>query len=137
MEGFAKLVLVVFSILRISISVDTMTVNQIIRDGDTITSPGGSFELGFFSPDNSKNRYLGIWYKKMATGTVVWVANRQIPLTNSSGVLKLTDQGILVILDANDTTFWSSNSSQSSKNPNAQTDGLIALEIGNYILLDF
>ena len=61
MKGFAKLVLVVFSILRISISVDTMTVNLIIRDGDTITSPGGSFELGFFSPDNSKNRYLGIW----------------------------------------------------------------------------
>ena len=129
MEGFAKLVLVVFSILRISISVDTMTVNQIIRDGDTITSPGGSFELGFFSPDNSKNRYLGIWYKKVATGTVVWVANRQIPLTNSSGVLKLTDQGTLVILDANDTTIWSSNSSQSAKNPNAQL-----LDSGNLVV---
>ena len=94
MEVFANFVLVAFSILRISISVDTMTVNQIIRDGDTITSPGGSFELGFFSPDNSKNRYLGIWYKKVATGTVVWVANRQIPLTHSSGVSNLTDQGL-------------------------------------------
>ena len=129
MEGFAKLVLVVFSILRISISVDTMTVNQIIRDGDTITSPGGSFELGFFSPDNSKNRYLGIWFKKVATGTVVWVANRQIPLIHSSGVLKLTDQGTLVILDANDTTIWSSNSSQSAKNPNAQL-----LDSGNLVV---
>ena len=65
----------------------------------------------------------------MATGTVVWVANRQIPLTNSSGVLKLTDQGTLVILDANDTTIWSSNSAQSAKNPNAQH-----LDSGNLVV---
>ncbi|RVW37260.1 G-type lectin S-receptor-like serine/threonine-protein kinase [Vitis vinifera] len=59
----------------------------------------GAFELGFFSPDSSKNRYVGIWYKKVATRTVVWVANRQIPLTDSSGILKVTDRGTLVILN--------------------------------------
>ncbi|KAJ9671857.1 hypothetical protein PVL29_025516 [Vitis rotundifolia] len=86
----------VISILRICSAVDTRTVNQLIRDGETITSAGGSFELGFFSPGSSKNRYLGIWYKKVATGTVVWVANREIPLTESSGVLKVIHQGTLV-----------------------------------------
>ena len=44
----------VFSLLRIAIAVDTITVNQHIRDDETITSAGGSFELGFFSPGNSK-----------------------------------------------------------------------------------
>ena len=57
-------VVVVFSLLRISIALDTITVNQNIRDGETITSAGGSFELGFFSLGNSQNRYLGIWYNK-------------------------------------------------------------------------
>ena len=57
-------VVVVLSLLRISIALDTITVNQNIRDGEAITSAGGSFELGFFSLGNSKNRYLGIWYKK-------------------------------------------------------------------------
>ncbi|KAJ9671925.1 hypothetical protein PVL29_025530 [Vitis rotundifolia] len=128
MEGFATLVLV-FSILRISIAVDTMTVNQIITDGETITSAGGSFELGFFSPDSSKNRYVGIWYKKVATRTVVWVANRQIPLTDSSGVLKVTDRGTLVILNGTNTTIWSSNSSRPAQNPNAQL-----LDSGNLVM---
>ncbi|RVW68705.1 hypothetical protein CK203_056058 [Vitis vinifera] len=42
----------------------------------------------FFNSGSSKNRYLGIWYKKVATGIMVRVANREIPLTESSGVLK-------------------------------------------------
>ena len=128
MEGFATLVLV-FSILRVSIAVDTLTVNQIITDGETITSAGGSFELGFFSPDSSKNRYVGIWYKKVATRTVVWVANRQIPLTDSSGILKVTDWGTLVILNGTNTTIWSSNSSRPAQNPNAQL-----LDSGNLVM---
>ncbi|KAJ9671851.1 hypothetical protein PVL29_025510 [Vitis rotundifolia] len=61
----------VISFLRICSALDTITANQIIKDGETITSAGGSFELGFFSrPANSNKRYLGIWYNKVATGTV-------------------------------------------------------------------
>ncbi|CAL5405752.1 unnamed protein product [Camellia sinensis] len=81
--------------------IDTIGANQTIRDGETLVSAGGSFELGFFSPGSgrSRNRYLGIWYKDTATGTVVWVANRDFPLNDTSGLLKLTDQGILVLLN--------------------------------------
>lgn len=32
--------------------------------------------LALFSPGSTKNRYLGIWYKKISIKTVVWVANR-------------------------------------------------------------
>ncbi|RVW68688.1 G-type lectin S-receptor-like serine/threonine-protein kinase [Vitis vinifera] len=119
----------VFSLIRISIAVDTITVNQHIRDGETITSAGGTFELGFFSPGNSKNRYLGIWYKKVAPRTVVWVANRESPLTDSSGVLKVTQQGILVLVNDTSGILWNSNSSRSALDPNAQL-----LESGNLVM---
>ena len=119
----------VFSLSSLSVAVDTIAVNQQIRDGETIISSGGSFELGFFSPGISKNRYLGISYKKLAAGTVAWVANRQLPITDSSGVLKITDQGNLILLNGTNFTIWSSNSSRSAHNPNAQI-----LESGNLVI---
>ena len=134
MDALTTLVIFLFyliSILRICSAVDTITVNQLIRDGQTITSAGGSFELGFFSPGSSKNRYLGIWYKKVATGTVVWVANREIPLTDSSGVLTVTDQGTLAILNRTNSIIWSSNPSRSAQNPNVQLLGSGNLVIKN------
>ncbi|KAJ9671875.1 hypothetical protein PVL29_025522 [Vitis rotundifolia] len=132
MDALTTVVLIfsyVFSLLRISTAVDTITVNQHIRDGETITSAGGTFELGFFSPGDSKNRYLGIWYKKVAPRTVVWVANRESPLTDSSGVLKVTQQGILVVINGTNGILWNSNSSRSSLDPNAQL-----LESGNLVV---
>ncbi|XP_034678921.1 G-type lectin S-receptor-like serine/threonine-protein kinase At4g27290 [Vitis riparia] len=132
MDAFVRVVVIftyVFSLLRISIGVDTITVNQLITDAETITSAGGSFELGFFSPANSKHRYLGIRYKKVSNRAVVWVANRENPLNDSSGVLKVTSQGILVVLDGANKTLWSSTSSRPAQNPNAQL-----LDSGNLVM---
>lgn len=102
-----------------SSAVDTITANQSIRDdgNSTIESDGGVFELGFFSPGNSKNRYLGIWYKKIATGTVVWVANRKIPLADNSGVLRVDGKGILVLANRK-IPLISSPASRMVLNPN-------------------
>ncbi|CAL5405742.1 unnamed protein product [Camellia sinensis] len=113
--------------------IDTIGANQTIRDGETLVSAGGSFELGFFSPGSgrSRNRYLGIWYKDTATGTVVWVANRDFPLNDTSGLLKLTDQGILVLLNPTEGVVWSSNSSRFTSSPLAQL-----LESGNLVVND-
>ncbi|KAF2285899.1 hypothetical protein GH714_008795 [Hevea brasiliensis] len=80
-------------------ALDTIAATQTIRDNETIVSAGGTFELGFFSPGTSNYRYVGVWYKKISYGTIVWVANRDTPLTDSSGVLKLSDKGILVLLN--------------------------------------
>eukprot|EP00261_Vitis_vinifera_P031418 XP_019072661.1 PREDICTED: G-type lectin S-receptor-like serine/threonine-protein kinase At4g27290 isoform X3 [Vitis vinifera] len=132
MDALATVVFIfsyVFSLLRISTAVDTINVNQHIRDGETITSAGGTFQLGFFSPGDSKNRYLGIWYKKVAPQTVVWVANRESPLTDSSGVLKVTQQGTLVVVSGTNGILWNSNSSRSAQDPNAQL-----LESGNLVM---
>ena len=71
-----------------------------IRDNETLVSPGGEFEFGFFSPSGSSGykRYVGIWYK-WDKRTVVWVANRDDPLVNSNGTFGIGTNGTLQVLD--------------------------------------
>jgi hypothetical protein len=87
-----------FSLFKISITQDTLTPSQSTRDDGTLVSAGGSFQLGFFNPSNSRTRYLGIWYI-ISSKTVVWVANRDAPLNDHSGVLKVIENGVLVLLN--------------------------------------
>ncbi|KAK4750636.1 hypothetical protein SAY87_004118 [Trapa incisa] len=120
------------SVLMICSAVDNIPAGGSISDGGTLVSPDGSFELGFFDPGNSR-RYLGIWYKKISTRTVVWVANRDVPLNDTSGSLQLTSGGILVLSNGtkgNATTIWFSNSSQ------APTETPVArlLDTGNLVI---
>ena len=102
---------------------DKITSIQSLKDDDsraTLVSSGQAFELGFFSPGNSKNRYIGIWYK-ITPDVVVWVANRNNPLNDSSGELTISEKGDLVLLDRANSVIWSSsNSSRAVKNPVAQ-----------------
>ncbi|XP_022875804.1 G-type lectin S-receptor-like serine/threonine-protein kinase At4g27290 [Olea europaea var. sylvestris] len=108
---------------------DTLSSNGTITYGETLESSGQSFELGFFSPNNSGKWYIGIWYKKFPE-IIVWIANRETPLRNSSGVLTITPNGDLAIMNA--TTgdiFWSSNSSKNEPATVAQL-----LESGNLVL---
>ncbi|XVF77741.1 hypothetical protein PTKIN_Ptkin14bG0071200 [Pterospermum kingtungense] len=113
----------------------TLTPGQSIKDsnGDTLISADGMFELGFFSPGNSKSRYLGTWYntEKVSIKTVVWVANRETPITGTSGVLSFNSQGILQLTNNRNSIFWSSNSSRSPQNPVAQL-----LNAGNLVVRD-
>ncbi|OMP04572.1 S-locus glycoprotein [Corchorus olitorius] len=89
-------------------------------DGMTLVSNDGSFELGFFTPGSSMNRYLGIWYKNIPMQTIVWVANRMNPITDSTGLLKIETNGRVVLQGQNETTVWSINSTQGVRNPIVQ-----------------
>ncbi|KAI3675487.1 hypothetical protein L1987_85077 [Smallanthus sonchifolius] len=110
-----------------------MVVNQTIRDGQTIVSPQQNFELGFFSPGNaSQNRYLGIWFKRKATGTVVWVANRETPIKSNSGELTLYSDGVLVIREsAINRVIWTSNAYGKARNPVARL-----FDTGNFMVIE-
>ncbi|RDX68444.1 G-type lectin S-receptor-like serine/threonine-protein kinase, partial [Mucuna pruriens] len=104
-------------------SLDSLAKGQFIRDGESesLVSAGGITEVGFFSPGSSTRRYLGIWFRNVSPLTVVWVANRNTPLDNKSGVLKLNEKGILVLLNATNSTIWSTNiSTKAINNPIAQ-----------------
>ncbi|TKY66614.1 G-type lectin S-receptor serine/threonine-protein kinase [Spatholobus suberectus] len=115
-----------------STSIDSLAASQSIQGGETLVSAGGIAELGFFSPGqgNSTRRYLGIWFRNLSPFTVVWVANRNRPLENKSGVLKLNEKGILELLNATNSTIWSSNiSNKAGSNPIAQL-----LDSGNFVV---
>ncbi|KAH0657283.1 hypothetical protein KY285_032165 [Solanum tuberosum] len=108
---------------------DTIATTHFLKDGDdNITSPGGIFEMGFFSPDNSENRYVGMWYKNVSDRTVVWVANREAPLRSGSGILKII-KSRLVLVDGTNNVVWSTNTSRLVQNPVAQL-----LDSGNLVV---
>ncbi|KAL3741997.1 hypothetical protein ACJRO7_017478 [Eucalyptus globulus] len=71
---------------------DILSANQTLRDGQTLVSSWQVFEFGFFSPNKSSARYLGIWHKNIPL-QVTWVANRNNLITNLSAELALSSQG--------------------------------------------
>ncbi|XP_022753637.1 S-locus-specific glycoprotein S6-like [Durio zibethinus] len=75
-----------------------------------LVSPGQSFELGFFSPGNSKIR--------------------NIPITSSNGFLALTTNGLLLSNHTN-SVIWSSNTTKVAESPIAQL-----LDSGNFVVKD-
>ncbi|XP_019189839.1 PREDICTED: G-type lectin S-receptor-like serine/threonine-protein kinase At4g27290 [Ipomoea nil] len=128
---FIAMILLV-SIQKICYAGDTIDSTHILKDGETIASSGGTFELGFFSPNNSSNRYVGIWYKQLPIRTVVWVANRDVPITNiSSVVLQMFNTGELALVGGNNSIFWQTNSSKIVQNPVARL-----LDSGNLVITD-
>ncbi|KAK9209442.1 hypothetical protein WN944_001808 [Citrus x changshan-huyou] len=133
MEGAKMLIICCFllSNIRTASTRDTIGLGQSIRDGETLVSANESFELGFFSPGKSKSRYLGIWYKKIANGTVTWVANRDAPLPDRSGVLSISSQGngTLILLNSTNGIVWSFNAARTAQNPVA-----LLLESGNLVV---
>ncbi|KAF4394377.1 hypothetical protein G4B88_018527 [Cannabis sativa] len=90
---------------------DTITLKSLLSDEikDSLVSAGEVFELGFFTPNGSydSRRYIGIWYYKSNPHTVVWVANRDNPLSGTGGVFAISDDGNLKVMDKSGQTYWS------------------------------
>ncbi|XP_061336689.1 G-type lectin S-receptor-like serine/threonine-protein kinase At4g27290 [Gastrolobium bilobum] len=124
------IVILLFS-SQISSAIDTITLFQSLPDGRTLVSKDGIFELGFFSPSSSTNRYVGIWYKNIPVRSVVWVANRDTPIKDNSSMLNISKEGNLVLLSQNGTVHWSTNATKKAFNATAQL-----LDSGNLVLRD-
>ncbi|OMP04556.1 hypothetical protein COLO4_09523 [Corchorus olitorius] len=123
--------LIIFS--KVSNALDMISPSGSLTDGMTLVSNDGSFEMGFFTPGSSKNRYLGIWYKNIPiqSQTAVWVANRMNPINDSTGLLKIETTGRVVLQGQNRTTVWSINSTGGVRNPTLQL-----LDSGNLVVKD-
>ncbi|ESQ29290.1 hypothetical protein EUTSA_v10023279mg [Eutrema salsugineum] len=99
--------------------------------GQTLSSPAGFFELGFFSPNNTRNQYVGIWFKKIKPRVVVWVANRDTPVTNSVANLTININGSLILLDEKQDVIWSTGEAYTSNKCHAEL-----LDTGNLVVID-
>ncbi|KAL8157014.1 hypothetical protein AgCh_001932 [Apium graveolens] len=133
-DSFQLLIIVVlfysFNNLKISTGLDTLSPGQPLYGNQTLISQGRNFELGFFSPGNSTNSYVGIWYYGSPDDkTVVWVANRESPIRqiSNNSRLVLSEDGSLILYSGFD-LLWTTNSSVANK-------GLL-LDEGNFILSD-
>lgn len=110
---------------------DTILPGQSLSGNQTLASPDGSFELGFFRPGNSQRHYIGIWYKNLPNQTVVWVANREHPVTDPSiSALKLSEDGNLVLLNQSGDEIWSTNSTEKVSNSTIA----MLLDNGNFVV---
>ena len=124
--------LLFFSKTHVSTAAETISLGQALSGNQTISSKGGIFELGFFTPGNSQNYYIGIWYKQFPE-YVVWVANRETPLSNkTSSVLRVNQDGNLVLLNQLNRTVWSTTIPLIASNSTAKE----LLDIGNLVSRD-
>ncbi|CAF1922181.1 unnamed protein product [Brassica napus] len=93
----------------VSVDVNTLssTESLTISSNRTLVSPGGVFELGFFKPSALQRWYLGIWYREVFDQkTYAWVANRDNPLSNSIGTLKISGNNLVLL---GHSVLWSTN----------------------------
>ena len=60
-----------FSIV-VDAATDSISQGQNITLSESIVSAGKIFEFGFFTPGNSTNYYLGIWYYKIPQEAILW-----------------------------------------------------------------
>ncbi|KAJ3705175.1 hypothetical protein LUZ61_008880 [Rhynchospora tenuis] len=126
---FISVLLTSFFLFSLCTSRDTITSDAPLSYGDTLLSSGGVFTLGFFTSNNMI--YLGIWYTHIIQQTVVWVANRDNPMLDSTGVLSLNTNGsILQLQNSSAKVFWSTSSL------NRVTAVARLLDTGNFVLMD-
>ncbi|CAO2842777.1 unnamed protein product [Amaranthus hypochondriacus] len=132
MTLFCTLIFLSFFIPKSFSVIDTINATKFLKDPETITSQRNIFTLGFFSPPNSTKRYIGIWYSKPSVRAVIWVANRNKPLNDSSGVFKISKNGNLQLQNSKNEIFWSSD--VSSLSATADLSSAQLLDSGNLVL---
>ena len=114
---------------------DQLTQANSLSPGDMLISEGRAFALGFFSPTNSsKSLYLGIWYSNIPERTIVWIVNRDSPISNHSSVkLTITNSSEMVLFDSKGRAVWKTVNTTTTT---GGADGTVAvlLDSGNFVL---
>nr|XP_016463429.1 PREDICTED: receptor-like serine/threonine-protein kinase SD1-8 [Nicotiana tabacum] len=119
----------------LALPTDTITTTNPLTINQTLVSKEKKFKLGFFNPGgpNSDKWYIGIWYNEIQDSTIVWVGNRNNPVTNSSShFLKISQNGNLVLVDGAGNSIWSAN--QESETTAKNTVIAQLLDSGNLVV---
>ena len=105
-------------------------------NGSTLVSPGGMFELGFFTlplESSSPKMFVQIQFHKWGNQAIVWVTNRNEPiLEGSTGTFGIAKDGNLKVWDTSGKIYWSTGLEISSS-----TNQIVKLmDPGNLVLSD-
>ncbi|VVB04394.1 unnamed protein product [Arabis nemorensis] len=122
--------LLLFTML-LSVSYAAITPTSPLLIGQTLSSSSEVYQLGFFSPNNTHNQYVGIWLKATIPRVVVWVANRERPVTGSTANLTISSDGNLLLSDGKHGIVWSIGETITSNGSRAEL-----LDNGNLIVID-
>ncbi|KAK2383219.1 G-type lectin S-receptor serine/threonine-protein kinase RKS1 [Trifolium repens] len=115
---------------------DIISSDKPIRDGEVLVSKSKTFALGFFTPGKSTSRYVGIWYNNLPIQTVVWVANRDNPINDTSGILAISPNGNLELHHNLSTIpIWSTNVSFPQSQTNSTNVIAQLSDIANLVLM--
>lgn len=117
---FSLVILLIFLISYAStIEVNSLSATEVLTisgNRSILSSPGNTFVLGFFKipaaeSGNEDRWYLGMWYKAIVRPrrVYVWVANRNRPLLNSHGVLKIYKSNLVILDQPSGNIVWSSD----------------------------
>ncbi|PRQ49982.1 putative protein kinase RLK-Pelle-SD-2b family [Rosa chinensis] len=121
---------------HLSTASDKLIPGRSLSGNQTLTSPAGKFELGFFTRGNSNNYYIGIWYANLPDHTVVWVANRNHPVSDPvSSEFRFLENGNFTLLDQSKSSIWSTQNSMSSVSKSATYTARL-LDNGNFVIQD-
>ncbi|GKV53492.1 hypothetical protein SLEP1_g60013 [Rubroshorea leprosula] len=135
------LVLLCLSCLMILACSETNTLEQgkQLRHGELLRSSNGIFRLGFFQLSSYADKsFLGIWYKDSGwyknegnTPIVqfpVWIANRNNPIFNRSGILSVNRNGCPQILSGEKEIIALCSTRASKARATLQVDGNFVLQ---------
>jgi Protein kinase domain/D-mannose binding lectin/S-locus glycoprotein domain/PAN-like domain len=118
---------------HVTLAMNAINANQSLSGNQTLASNNGTFILGFFKPGNLSNWYIGIWYGTISEQTIVWVANRETPITDTTtSKLMISDDGNLVLINQLKTVVWSTN----VKNITLSSTEAVIFDSGNLVLRD-
>ncbi|KAG7650195.1 Protein kinase domain [Arabidopsis thaliana x Arabidopsis arenosa] len=120
-----------FFTIFMSFSFAGITKESPFSIGQTLSSSNGVYELGFFSLNNSQNQYLGIWFKSIIPQVVVWVANREKPVTDSAANLGISSNGSLLLSNGKHGVVWSTGDIFASNGSRAELT-----DHGNLVFID-
>ncbi|PRQ57797.1 putative protein kinase RLK-Pelle-DLSV family [Rosa chinensis] len=130
----------IFSLLpsQYGAEVYNITPSHPLSEGQTLVSPGLIFELGFFSPNSSGNKYVGIWHKDIFPRKVVWVANRDQPLAliDTLASLRISSNGSLELVDGKQNSVWSTNVTIQVSSSNTSLVAAVLSDDGNFVVKD-
>ncbi|KAJ7294975.1 hypothetical protein O6H91_Y220700 [Diphasiastrum complanatum] len=115
-------------------NVSRMGLSSILYTNQTLVSPNGVFELGFYFLSGStdfSNYTLAVWYTSPIR-TSVWMADRNLKVSHFA-YLQLSSDGRLVVSDP---YFETSQVVWASTTQNLNVIGAYLLDTGNLVLLD-
>ncbi|PRQ43118.1 putative protein kinase RLK-Pelle-SD-2b family [Rosa chinensis] len=100
---------------------------KVEEESNFLVSPNGTFSSGFYKVGANASCY-SIWFTNSADKTVVWMPNRDKPVSERRSKLTLHGNGNLVLTDALGSVVWSTNTISK------EDMELQLLETGNLVL---